>query len=101
VPLAQLNLALAKYPLSSAEMAEFVSQVAAANAAAEASDGFIRRLRDDGDGSLSIRLSASGLDSDAMLVNMSVWRDLAALRAFVIDDPGQASDCLTIPTAAE
>lgn len=88
MPLAQLNLALAKHPLSSAEMADFVSQVAAVNAAAEAADGFIWRLRDDGDGSLSIRLSAAGLDDDAMLVNMSVWRDLDALRAFVIDDPG-------------
>jgi hypothetical protein len=40
---------------------------------------------------LSVRLSAEGLDDDAMLVNMSVWRDLAALRAFVIDDPGHRS----------
>lgn len=88
MPLAQLNLALAKYPLSSAEMADFVAMVAQVNASAEASDGFIWRLRDDGDGSLSVRPSAEGLDDDAMLVNMSVWRDLTALRAFVIDDPG-------------
>ena len=88
MPLTQLNLALAKYPLSSDEMADFVAIVAEVNAAADASDGFIWRLRDDGDGSLSVRLSAEGLDDNAMLVNMSVWRDLAALRAFVIDDPG-------------
>lgn len=88
MPLAQLNLARAKYPLSSGEMADFIALIAEVNAAAEASDGFIWRLRDDGDGSLSVRLSAEGLDDDAMLVNMSVWRDLAALRAFVIDDPG-------------
>ena len=88
MPLAQLNLARAKYPLSSAEMADFIALIAEVNAAAEACEGFIWRLRDDGDGSLSVRLSAEGLDDDAMLVNMSVWRDLAALRAFVIDDPG-------------
>lgn len=88
MPLAQLNLARAKYPLSSAQMADFIALIAEVNAAAEASDGFIWRLRDDGDGSLSVRLSAEGLDDDAMLVNMSVWRDLAALRAFVIDDSG-------------
>lgn len=88
MPLAQLNLARAKYPLSSAEMADFIALIAEVNAAAEASEGFIWRLRDEGDGSLSIRLSAEGLDDDAMLVNMSVWRDLAALRAFVIDNPG-------------
>ena len=37
---------------------------------------------------MSIRLAAAGLDGDDMLVNMSVWRDLAALRAFVIENPG-------------
>ena len=41
VALAQLNLALAKYPLSSHEMAGFVSLIAEVNAAAEASNGFI------------------------------------------------------------
>ena len=88
MPLAQLNLARARYPLSSAEMADFVAMIAEVNAAAEASDGFIWRLRDEGDGALSVRLAAAGLDGDDMLVNMSVWRDVAALRAFVIDDPG-------------
>ncbi len=88
MPLAQLNLARARYPLSSEQMADFVTLIADVNAAAEAADGFIWRLRDDGDGALSVRLVAAGLDGDDMLVNMSVWRDLAALRAFVIDDPG-------------
>lgn len=88
MPLAQLNLARARYPLSSAEMADFVALIAEVNAAAEFADGFIWRLRDEGDGALSVRLVAAGLDGDDMLVNMSVWRDLAALRAFVIDDPG-------------
>lgn len=88
MPLAQLNLARAKYALSSIEMDGFVSMIAEVNAAAEAAEGFIWRLRDDGDGSLSVRLAAEGLDGDDMLVNMSVWRDLASLRAFVIDHPG-------------
>jgi hypothetical protein len=88
MPLAQLNLARARYPLSSAEMADFVGLIAEVNAGAEAADGFIWRLQDDGDGALSVRLAAAGLDGDDMLVNMSVWRDLAALRSFVIDDSG-------------
>ena len=87
MPLAQMNLARARYPLSSAQMAEFVALIAEVNEAAEAADGFIWRLRDDGDGALSVRLAAAGLDGEDMLVNMSVWRDMAALRAFVIDDP--------------
>jgi len=87
MPLAQMNLARARYPLSSQEMADFVALVAEVNAAAEASDGFVWRLRDEGDGALSVRLAAAGLDGEDMLVNMSVWRDMAALRAFVIDNP--------------
>ena len=88
MPLAQLNLARARYPLSSGEMADFVALIAEVNAAAEAADGFIWRLRDEGDGALSVRLAGAGLDGDDMLVNMSVWRDMASLRAFVINDPG-------------
>jgi len=87
MPLAQMNLARARYPLSSAQMADFVALIAEVNEAAEAADGFLWRLRDDGDGALSVRLAAAGLDGEDMLVNMSVWRDMAALRAFVIDDP--------------
>lgn len=89
MPLAQLNLARAKHPLTSAEMADFVSMIAEVNAAAEAADGFIWRLRDDGgDGALGVRLSGDDPETADLLVNMSVWRDLDALRAFVIDDPG-------------
>lgn len=88
MPLAQVNLARAKYPLSSVEMADFVALIAEVNAAAEEADGFIWRLRDDGDGALSVRLAAAGLNDEDMLVNMSVWRDLAALRAFVIEHAG-------------
>ena len=87
MPLAQLNIARAQYPLTSEEMADFVALIASVNAAAEASDGFIWRLRDaDGEGALEQRLSAEGLSGDDMLVNLSVWRDLDALRAFVIGD---------------
>lgn len=89
MPLAQLNIARAKYALTSQEMADFVALIASVNASAEASDGFIWRLRDaDGDGALAQRLSAEDLSGDDMLVNLSVWRDLDALRAFVIGDTG-------------
>ena len=70
-------------------MTDFMALIAEVNAAAEASDGFLWRLKDaDGDGAVEQRLTAEGLSGDDMLVNMSVWRDMDALRAFVIDDPG-------------
>jgi hypothetical protein len=81
MPLAQLNVGHVRFPIDSPEMADFVDQLAEVNAAAEAADGFVWRLRDEeGPGSTSYRL----LDDDRLLVNLSVWRDLAALRAFVI-----------------
>jgi hypothetical protein len=81
MPLAQLNTAIMRHPLEAPEMAAFVEQLAGVNAAAEAADGFVWRLRDeDGPGSTSYRL----LGDERLLVNLSVWRDLAALRAFVI-----------------
>lgn len=78
--LAQLNVGHIRHPLDSQEMASFVEQLADVNAAAESSDGFVWRLRDEGPGSTSYRL----LDDDRLIVNLSVWRNLASLRAFVI-----------------
>jgi heme-degrading monooxygenase HmoA len=83
VPLAQLNIGRVRFPIDSPQMASFVEQLAEVNAAAEESDGFIWRLQDDGPGSTSYRM----FDDERTMVNMSVWRDLESLRAFVI---GQA-----------
>jgi hypothetical protein len=81
MPLAQLNIARRRFPLESPEMATFMVQIAEVNAAAEAADGFLWRLRDeDGPGSTGYRI----LDDDSLIVNLSVWRDLESLRAFVI-----------------
>jgi Domain of unknown function (DUF3291) len=81
MPLAQLNIARLRFPIDSPELESFVAQLADVNAAAENADGFIWRLRDaDGPGSTSYRI----LGLDDVIVNLSVWRDLASLRAFVI-----------------
>jgi len=83
--LAQLNIATMLEPLDSERMADFVAQLADVNAAAEAADGFVWRLKDeDGPGSTSYRL----LDDDNIIVNLSVWRDLASLREFVLGQAG-------------
>jgi hypothetical protein len=85
VILAQLNIATMLEPLDSERMADFVNQLADVNAAAEAADGFIWRLQDeDGPGATSYRL----LDDDDIIVNLSVWRDLASLREFVLGQAG-------------
>jgi hypothetical protein len=81
MPLAQLNIARRRFALDSPEMSSFMVQLADVNAAAEAADGFLWRLRDeDGPGSTGYRI----LDDDGLIVNLSVWRDLESLRAFVI-----------------
>jgi len=85
MPLAQLNVGRIRYPVDAPEMASFIDQLADVNVAAEASDGFIWRLQDvDGPGSMSYRL----LGDDRLAVNLTVWRDLEALRAFVVGHDG-------------
>lgn len=82
--LAQLNVALIREPLDSPRMASFVEQLEAVNAAGEAAPGFVWRLKDDGPGSTSYRL----LGDERLIVNLTVWRDLESLRAFVIGHAG-------------
>ncbi len=75
--LAQLNIAKMKYPLDSLEMADFVARLEEINALADAAPGFVWRLQTDaGD--------ATGIDffGADVLVNMSLWSDLDALRDF-------------------
>ena len=76
--LAQLNVADPVAPMDSAELAGFVAGLERINALAEASDGFVWRLQDEDGDATSFR--PFGPDT---LVNLSVWRDLDALTAFV------------------
>ena len=72
--LAQLNIAKMKEPLESPSMADFVANINHINALAEQSPGFIWRLKDDNGDATAIRPFG-----DDMIVNMSVWQDVAAL----------------------
>ncbi|GJM08227.1 MAG: hypothetical protein DHS20C11_05030 [Lysobacteraceae bacterium] len=76
--LAQLNVAKLLAPLESPQLADFVNNLDRINALAEASDGFVWRLKDEDDNATALR----PFDDD-MIVNMSVWRDLEALKTFV------------------
>jgi hypothetical protein len=75
--LAQLNVAEMKSPLDSPPMADFVANLERINARAEQSPGFVWRLQ-DGDDATSIRPLG-----EHVLVNLSVWADVAALSNYV------------------
>ena len=76
--LAQLNIANLKAPLDSPELKDFVDNLDRINALAESSPGFVWRLKGDGNDATSLRPLG-----DNVLVNMSVWRDVAALKDYV------------------
>lgn len=76
--IAQLNVATLKAALDSPELKDFVDNLDRINALAEGSDGFEWRLKGDGNDATSLRPLG-----DNVIVNMSVWRDVAALKRFV------------------
>lgn len=76
--LAQLNVGLIKDAIDSPLMADFVANLQRINALAEQSPGFAWRLQtDEGD---ATSLSPMGPN---MIVNMSVWEDVASLNHYV------------------
>ncbi len=78
--LAQLNLAHLKAPLESPQLAGFVSALARINALAEQSPGFVWRLQDDAGDATALRPLGENV-----LVNMSVWQDVASIRRYVYE----------------
>ena len=77
--LAQLNVARAKAPVDDPIMQGFASRLAQINALADAAPGFIWRLKDDQGDATSIR----AFDDALILVNMSVWESIEALKHYV------------------
>jgi hypothetical protein len=74
--LAELNIARLKAPLDHPDTQEFTNNIAAINALAEASPGFIWRLQDDSTGdATSIRL----MDDPLLIINLSVWDSVESL----------------------
>ena len=73
--IAQINIAKMLAPLDSPIMAEFVSNLEVINKLAEASEGFIWRLKDEGNNATSIKI----YNDEFLLVNMSVWKSVDAL----------------------
>ena len=77
--LAQVNIARARGEMTDPVMAEFVANLPAINALADDSPGFVWRLQtEDGDAT-----AVRPYDDRGILINLSVWQDLPALRAYV------------------
>lgn len=76
--LAQLNIAAAKGEMDSPVMADFVASLERINALAESAPGYVWRHTSEADAT-----STTGLPcAPNTLINLSVWRDVEALRDF-------------------
>jgi len=76
--LAQLNVARLLEPIDSPRLADFVAALDEVNAVADAAPGFVWRLQTESGNATDIR--PWGED---VIVNMSVWESVEALRAYV------------------
>lgn len=79
--LAQLNIARLIEPIDSPRLADFVANLDRINALAENSPGFVWRFQtSEGDAT-----GAEHAFGDDMIVNLSVWESVEALRAYVFE----------------
>src|SRR5690348_14417765 len=76
--LAQINVGRLLAPIDSPEIKDFVDNLDRINELAESSEGFVWRLKGEGNDATSLRPFG-----DDIIVNMSVWRDVDSLRNFV------------------
>jgi hypothetical protein len=76
--LAQINIGNLAAPLDSPQLKDFVDNLDRINELAEGSPGLVWRLKGDGNDATSLRPLG-----DNVLVNMSVWRDVASLKDYV------------------
>ena len=81
--LAQVNLARPLEPLDSELLREFVESLDSVNALADSAPGFVWRLQTEEGNATAV----SVFDDDSLIVNMSVWESIEALRAFVYSTP--------------
>jgi hypothetical protein len=77
--LAEVNIARLKFPLDSPELKDFVEALDPVNAVADAADGFVWRLQSDTGNATDIPV----LGDEWLVINMSVWRDMNTLTAFM------------------
>jgi hypothetical protein len=73
--LAQINIGVVLYPVDDPRMAGFMDNLDKINALAEATEGFVWRLKADEGNATSIH----AFDDPMLLLNISVWKDIEAL----------------------
>jgi hypothetical protein len=66
-------------PIDDPIMAQFVAQLPPINALADESPGFVWRLQSEGGDATSIKV----YDDDMIIVNLTVWESVEALRQYV------------------
>lgn len=76
--LAQINIARLIAPLDDPRIAGFVAQLDSVNALAESAPGFVWRLKSEAGNATDIAYN----DDPFVIVNMSVWQSVEALRDF-------------------
>jgi len=76
--LAQINIARMLHPIDDPRMAEFVARLDPVNALADAAPGFVWRLQSSSGNATDVVYS----DDPFVIVNMSVWESLEALRDY-------------------
>ena len=79
--LAQVNVARLLAPLDSEQLAGFVANLEPINALADQSPGFIWRLKGEGGNATG----SQAFDDAMILINLSVWESIEALRRFAFD----------------
>jgi heme-degrading monooxygenase HmoA len=77
--IAQINIARMLATIDDPMMAEFAAQLAPVNALADQSPGFVWRLQTDSGDATSLQV----YDDDMIIVNLTVWESVEALREFV------------------
>ncbi|WNF29560.1 DUF3291 domain-containing protein [Streptomyces sp. C11-1] len=77
--LAQVNISRLRFPLDSPQLKDFVDGLDPVNTVADEADGFLWRLRSDSGNATDVPV----FGDDWLIVNMSVWRDVEALTAFM------------------
>jgi hypothetical protein len=76
--IAQINIARLIAPKDDPAVADFMNALDAINAIADAAPGFVWRLRDDAGNATALQPTVD----DRLIVNLSVWTDVAALSDF-------------------
>ena len=76
--LAQINIARLLAPIDDPKIGDFVAQLAPINALADKASGFVWRLQSSSGNATDIAYN----DDPFVIVNMSVWESIEALREF-------------------